>query len=354
MSYNQYDFQDSPYDESDCTKIEKQISESKIEPNSNNHTHVYKKFSNKQFSINIENFNTSHISSDKAIWKNRRYNTYKDKPILIDLEKSYGGESSTPSQYPSDGLNSFPHELNYDKYTDNELVHPPESTIQNKENKNQISIQIISERNMVDNIEEKSSSDHRRIVQNNLELINIQKLGEKIKVGEDFKHHHTRNYSSTSSKVDDPLIKINQDKINDISKSNNSIVNRKLDENEYGIQPINNSDLHNQKIAKEIHKEQHNMSSISNYIDSDFCVVCLIDIPLRTKHCKYCNKCVATFDHHCTWVSNCIGEKNKWLFHIFLFITSLKLALSILIVTIILFRACTILNIPISLKNGSK
>jgi hypothetical protein len=41
-------------------------------------------------------------------------------------------------------------------------------------------------------------------------------------------------------------------------------------------------------------------------------------MPLRSYHCKECGYCIATFDHHCQWVNNCIGEKNKVCFHIFI------------------------------------
>lgn len=32
------------------------------------------------------------------------------------------------------------------------------------------------------------------------------------------------------------------------------------------------------------------------------------------KHCEDCQLCVATFDHHCIWIDNCVGEKNRPLF----------------------------------------
>lgn len=68
-----------------------------------------------------------------------------------------------------------------------------------------------------------------------------------------------------------------------------------------------------------------------NFMDMEkrFCANCNIDQPIRCKHCKHCKFCVATFDHHCIWIGNCIGEKNKWLFFIFLTaqITTLVLSL---------------------------
>lgn len=41
-----------------------------------------------------------------------------------------------------------------------------------------------------------------------------------------------------------------------------------------------------------------------------FCSSCLVHKPLRSKHCGICDRCIAKHDHHCPWVSNCIGEKN--------------------------------------------
>ena len=39
---------------------------------------------------------------------------------------------------------------------------------------------------------------------------------------------------------------------------------------------------------------------------------------MRSKHCRKCQKCIATFDHHCPWLGTCIGEKNKAWFYFYL------------------------------------
>lgn len=41
-----------------------------------------------------------------------------------------------------------------------------------------------------------------------------------------------------------------------------------------------------------------------------FCWVCSIDVHESSMHCKFCNKCVAHFDHHCHWLNTCVGKAN--------------------------------------------
>jgi len=60
------------------------------------------------------------------------------------------------------------------------------------------------------------------------------------------------------------------------------------------------------------------------------CPECVIVKPKRSKHCEYCNRCVAVFDHHCPWINNCVGARNHRYF--ILFILSITICLGLLFV----------------------
>ncbi|KAL5478760.1 AKR1 [Sanghuangporus weigelae] len=63
-----------------------------------------------------------------------------------------------------------------------------------------------------------------------------------------------------------------------------------------------------------------------------FCIQCMARKPLRSKHCRICDKCVARHDHHCPWVWNCVGVNNHRQFILFV---------STLVVGVILFDYLT-------------
>ena len=49
--------------------------------------------------------------------------------------------------------------------------------------------------------------------------------------------------------------------------------------------------------------------------DRVYCYLCEINVGMTSKHCRYCDKCVVGFDHHCVWLNTCIGSKNyPWFF----------------------------------------
>ncbi|OQU99993.1 hypothetical protein CLAIMM_05556 [Cladophialophora immunda] len=54
-----------------------------------------------------------------------------------------------------------------------------------------------------------------------------------------------------------------------------------------------------------------------------FCKKCHTPKPDRTHHCSTCKRCVLKMDHHCPWLSTCLGLRNYKAFVLFLIYTSL-------------------------------
>ena len=48
-------------------------------------------------------------------------------------------------------------------------------------------------------------------------------------------------------------------------------------------------------------------------------------VPKRGYHCDICRVCIPQYDHHCTWVNNCVGKRNIGRFMFFLMFLILTL-----------------------------
>ncbi|KAI9311178.1 DHHC palmitoyltransferase-domain-containing protein [Dichotomocladium elegans] len=48
-----------------------------------------------------------------------------------------------------------------------------------------------------------------------------------------------------------------------------------------------------------------------------YCETCRCYKPDRTHHCKECDTCILRMDHHCPWISGCVGHLNYKFFFLF-------------------------------------
>mmetsp|Transcript_40545 Transcript_40545/g.81240 ORF Transcript_40545/g.81240 Transcript_40545/m.81240 type:complete len:300 (+) Transcript_40545:1-900(+) len=64
--------------------------------------------------------------------------------------------------------------------------------------------------------------------------------------------------------------------------------------------------------------EEREIEDLVSSGSTAICGTCNIRKPLRSKHCRFCDKCIAKFDHHCPWIGNCVGYRNQPFFVTFL------------------------------------
>lgn len=70
-------------------------------------------------------------------------------------------------------------------------------------------------------------------------------------------------------------------------------------------------------------RRQHDSLKSGEVTEKMLCSTCGIRKTVRSKHCRFCGKCVAKFDHHCPWIGNCVGYRNQPFFVSFLGSSSL-------------------------------
>ena len=97
---------------------------------------------------------------------------------------------------------------------------------------------------------------------------------------------------------------------------------------EPGIIPKNHPNFQGEMNKNENENDEKN-KAIPRIYTQRKCPTCNIIRPPGASHCSECNNCVLDFDHHCVFVSNCIGKRNHKYFYLFLIFGSLSSIISI-------------------------
>ena len=82
---------------------------------------------------------------------------------------------------------------------------------------------------------------------------------------------------------------------------------------EYPIKEVELSEKNKEENEEE--KKNQELPSVLIYRKCD---TCNIMRPPGASHCKMCDNCVMGFDHHCVFISNCVGKRNRKYFVLFL------------------------------------
>jgi len=62
----------------------------------------------------------------------------------------------------------------------------------------------------------------------------------------------------------------------------------------------------------------------------NYCQICDIKQPVRSKHCSKCNICVRRYDHHCKFMGSCVGQLNHRDFYMYLILECITIIVAFL------------------------
>lgn len=77
-----------------------------------------------------------------------------------------------------------------------------------------------------------------------------------------------------------------------------------------GVIKTGNLQLSLEETLKESEKRKNNNNTLRFHTER-YCSTCKIMRPPKASHCSSCNHCVKGFDHHCVFLANCIGSRNR-------------------------------------------
>jgi len=117
--------------------------------------------------------------------------------------------------------------------------------------------------------------------------------------------------------INENINKTNLDNLNIKNNNINNNINKNISNN------INNNNINNNiniNINNNINIiDKGNNSEVKpNIFTERECITCKIIRPPGASHCSSCDNCVLNFDHHCVFISNCVGKRNHKYFYLFL------------------------------------
>jgi len=79
-----------------------------------------------------------------------------------------------------------------------------------------------------------------------------------------------------------------------------------------------------------------------------WCTTCQFYRPPRSSHCAICDYCIDTMDHHCPWLSNCVGKRNyKYFLQFLLFLTVHMIIIFTLCLINVLYKKDNLTEMPV-------
>jgi len=137
----------------------------------------------------------------------------------------------------------------------------------------------------------------------------------------------TTGRSSSSLMLDDDAIAAGLGGYDETTDESSSMLTTTTSSSPHNLDSATttNNNNNNSSIQKNRHLVTSTTALRSKTVDEPYrkrrrkiCQSCKFAPPLRSHHCRICEKCVSTFDHHCGFIGTCIGERNHCRFWWFL------------------------------------